>query len=54
MGTRRPHQRRYPIRKDGTRRYGKVDVRGASVNGGAGCLLLFVALATAVLAIGCS
>lgn len=53
MGTRRSHQRRYPIRKDGTRRYGKVDVRESNVSG-AGCLVWIVATATALIAAGCS
>lgn len=47
MSTRRAHERRYPKRKDGSRKYGYVKVRECDVNSsGAGCLIWFVAIAS--------
>lgn len=53
---RKPHTRRYPIRADGTRRPGRVNVNGAHVNdsdgdGGAACgccLVVVIAIGYAV------
>lgn len=46
---RRSHTRRYPRRKDGTRRSGLVDVNGSNVNdsvndGGCGCACLLIVI----------
>jgi len=58
---RKPHKRRYPIRQDGTRKPGYVDVNGSDVNdasegdGGAacGCCLIIIIMVVMLIKEGC-